>query len=128
MEGMEGMDGMFNKLVSNINGTIGSPISASRLSQLLDSWKEERLTNKILLATSDPTAQTRTKSYDAIIQLGEPVLPLLIKELKSGNYYMNRAVLEISKLTLEDIKGRKEILGEEEISKRLVKYHTFKLS
>lgn len=53
--------------------------------------------------------------YNRIIELGTPVLPLIVDKLRLGDFLLNRAISTITGLTISDITSKK-LLSEQDIA------------
>jgi len=73
---------------------------------------------------SSPEALTDCDAYRALIDLGEDNLPFLIQKLKDGDFFLNKAIIDILGISREKLKlNSAEILSEQDITRRIIRYY-----
>lgn len=101
----------------------------SRLQNLVAQWDRERKSDLKLLTDSDATRQTKTASYDAIIELGKlpetkiETLDFVVSKLREGNIFFIRAALEIMGISENDINPMNKIMSLQSSSKAIIKLY-----
>lgn len=105
---------MLKKVISMEN----EKILKSTFDDLVEKWSLER--KELPPTWGGARAHTKTESYNKIIALGEHVLPFIVEKLKAGNFYFNRAYVEILNLAEDAIMAPKIIYSEQDLSQQLV--------
>jgi len=89
---------------------------------LFTEW-EKVIRNPKIQLSSRPKDYINNEPYREIVKLGKDALPLIMKKLEEGVFFLNQAVADISGIKTEEIIGKdSRFLGEKEKSRLLLKW------
>lgn len=77
----------------------------NQFEDLYGRWRED-IKRSGTLFSSNPYDYTRRESYRRIIGLGEAALPLILEQIDKGDFLLNRAALEIGKVSIKELVER----------------------
>jgi hypothetical protein len=85
-----------SKAVSGQGEAEGSgPTLKEEFDTKFSAW-EKRCSRIDIAIQSDTSARTNIEEYRALVAMGKPALPLLMEKLEAGEFFLNKAVQEIT--------------------------------
>ena len=93
-----------------------------RFNTLFMQWEKVIQDPKIQLS-SRPQDYVNNDPYREIVKLGNEALPLIMEKLEKGVFFLNQAVLDITRIKTQEIFGsERRFLSEQEKSSLIVKW------